>query len=79
MSSSTTDTIQAQLFARSDLPPLEPGKQVYDKSLTKDISALKEHPFVVSALHLANDDIHHAHLIAQDHEGVRRSDATGVI
>ena len=24
------------------------------------------------ALHLANDDIHHAHLIAQDSEGVRR-------
>ncbi|KAK1921062.1 hypothetical protein DB88DRAFT_121391 [Papiliotrema laurentii] len=65
---SSTDSIQATLFARP-LPPLEPGKTVYDRDLVKQISALKEHRFVIAALHLANDDIHHAHLIAQDSEG----------
>lgn len=75
MSASPTDTIQSKLFSRSEIPLLEPGKTVYDKSLTQQISALEEHPFVVSALHLVNDDIHHAHLIAQDHEGVCDSPA----
>lgn len=86
--SASIDTIQQTLFARP-LPPLEPGTKVYDKSLTSQIKALKEHRFVIAcehgsnliyrddppailtpALHLANDDIHNAHLIAQDSEGV---------
>ncbi|KAI9634385.1 uncharacterized protein MKK02DRAFT_37916 [Dioszegia hungarica] len=72
MTGSDTDAIVKQLFDRP-LPPLEPGTTVYDKSLVDRIAKLPEHMFVVASLHLANDDIHRAHLIAQDNEG----DATG--
>ncbi|WVW85200.1 hypothetical protein I302_107238 [Kwoniella bestiolae CBS 10118] len=64
----TTDEIASHLFARSP-PPLEPGTRVYAPELTKPIAGLKEHMYVIAALHLANDDIHHCHLIAQDNEG----------
>ncbi|KAK8845639.1 hypothetical protein IAR55_006355 [Kwoniella newhampshirensis] len=66
---SSTDEIVSQLFSRPSLPPLEPGTNVYAPELTPKIAKLREHKFVVAALHLANDDIHHAHLIAQDNEG----------
>ncbi|OCF57840.1 hypothetical protein L486_05305 [Kwoniella mangroviensis CBS 10435] len=65
----TTDEIVSQLFSRSTPPPLEPGTKVYAPELTKSIAGLKEHMYVIAALHLANDDIHHCHLIAQDNEG----------
>ncbi|WVQ79571.1 hypothetical protein IAT38_001670 [Cryptococcus sp. DSM 104549] len=68
MSPTTTDEIVAHLFARP-LPPLEPGTKVYDSSLMKTIAGLNEHKYVIAALHLANDDINHCHLIAQDNEG----------
>ncbi|OCF35851.1 hypothetical protein I316_02344 [Kwoniella heveanensis BCC8398] len=69
-SSKTTDEIVSHLFdASRPLPPLEPGKKVYAPELTKTIGGLKEHEYVIAALHLANDDIHHCHLIAQDNEG----------
>jgi hypothetical protein len=44
----STDQIVQTLFARSELPPLEPGTKVYDQSLTKDISGLKEDKFVIA-------------------------------
>ncbi|WVF67726.1 hypothetical protein IAT40_002485 [Kwoniella sp. CBS 6097] len=73
MSSSTaktTDEIVSHLFDRGrPLPPLEPGEKVYAPELTKTIAGLDEHMYVIAALHLANDDIHHCHLIAQDNEG----------
>ncbi|WWC90312.1 uncharacterized protein L201_005245 [Kwoniella dendrophila CBS 6074] len=65
----TTDEVVSKIFARSTLPPLEPGTKVYAPELTKTIADLKEHEYVIAAIHLANDDIHHCHLIAQDHEG----------
>ncbi|TYJ57242.1 hypothetical protein B9479_001974 [Cryptococcus floricola] len=65
MAPTTTDEIVTHLFARP-LPPLEPGTQIYDTSIISSISALDEHRFVKAALHLANDDINHCHLIAQD-------------
>jgi hypothetical protein len=45
----TTDQIVSKLFdpARS-LPPLEPGKTVYDKSLVQEIADLKENKFVIA-------------------------------
>ncbi|RSH85748.1 hypothetical protein EHS25_003889 [Saitozyma podzolica] len=67
--SSTTDSVATQLFARDPIPPLEPGKKVYDPKLTKTIASLDEHEYVKAALHLANDDIHNCHEIAQAHEG----------
>ncbi|WVQ72672.1 hypothetical protein IAR50_002231 [Cryptococcus sp. DSM 104548] len=73
MAPTTTDEIAAHLFARP-LPPLEPGTQIYDTSLVGSISALDEHRFVKAALHLANDDINHCHLIAQDSEGDSNAD-----
>ncbi|RXK35704.1 hypothetical protein M231_07032 [Tremella mesenterica] len=65
---STTDEIVHVLFNRG-LPPLEPGDKVWNDGLTGKIKGLKEHRFVVAALHLANDDIHNCHLISQDNEG----------
>ena len=47
MTRSTDQVVQA-LFARSELPPLEPGTKVYDQSLTKDIKGLKEDKFVIA-------------------------------
>jgi len=47
MTRSTNQIVQA-LFARSELPPLEPGSKVYDQSLTKDIKSLKEDKFVIA-------------------------------
>jgi hypothetical protein len=44
----STDQIVHVLFARSELPPLEPGTKVYDQSLTKDIKSLKEDKFVIA-------------------------------
>jgi hypothetical protein len=44
----TTDQIVEILFARTELPPLEPGKKVYDQSLTKDIKGLKDDKFVIA-------------------------------
>lgn len=44
----STDQIVEKLFARSRLPPLEPGTNVYDPSLTSDIKRLKEDKFVVA-------------------------------
>jgi hypothetical protein len=44
----STDQIVQALFARSELPPLEPGSQVYDQSLTKDIKSLKEDKFIIA-------------------------------
>jgi hypothetical protein len=44
----STDQIVQALFARSELPPLEPGTKVYDQSLTKDIKSLKEDKFVIA-------------------------------
>ncbi|ORX38196.1 hypothetical protein BD324DRAFT_619926 [Kockovaella imperatae] len=66
---SQTDEIQDQLFARDPIPPLEPGKKAFDPSLARPISKLNEHKYVIAALHLANDDIHHCHEIAQANEG----------
>jgi hypothetical protein len=42
------DQIVQALFARSELPPLEPGTKVYDQSLTKYIKSLKEDKFVIA-------------------------------
>ncbi|KAL7422576.1 hypothetical protein Q5752_003224 [Cryptotrichosporon argae] len=67
---SATGEIVARLFSPDrPPPPLEPGTAVWEPALVRPISGLREHRFVVAALHLANDDIHHAHLIAQDDEG----------
>jgi hypothetical protein len=44
----STDQIVQALFARSELPPLEPGSNVYDQSLTKDIKSLKQDKFVIA-------------------------------
>jgi len=44
----TTDQIVQVLFARTELPPLEPGKKVYDQSLTNDIRGLKDDKFVIA-------------------------------
>jgi hypothetical protein len=44
----TIDQIVEVLFARTELPPLEPGKKVYDQSLTKDIKGLKDDKFVIA-------------------------------
>jgi hypothetical protein len=44
----STDQIVQTLFARSELPPLEPGTRVYDQSMTKDIKSLKEDKFVIA-------------------------------
>jgi hypothetical protein len=44
----SADQIVHALFARSELPPLEPGTKVYDQSLTKDIKSLKEDKFVIA-------------------------------
>jgi hypothetical protein len=44
----STDQIVQTLFARSELPPLEPGTKVYDPSLTKDIKSLMEDKFVIA-------------------------------
>jgi len=68
MAISNVDAIQSRLFERP-APPLEPGKNIYDPSLTPQIKSLKEHRYVVAALHLANDDINNCHLIAQGDEG----------
>jgi hypothetical protein len=43
---SSTDSIQATLFARP-LPPLEPGKTVYDRDLVKQISAQMRMVYIV--------------------------------
>lgn len=45
---SSTDAIQSKLFARTDLPPLEPGTKVYDEGLVKEIAGLKEHKLVIA-------------------------------
>ncbi|WWD22591.1 hypothetical protein CI109_107084 [Kwoniella shandongensis] len=70
----STDEIVTRLFSRPTPPPLEPGTKVYAPELTPAIAKLKEHKFVIAALHLANDDIHHCHLIAQDNEGDSTAD-----
>jgi hypothetical protein len=44
--SSTTDSVATQLFARDPIPPLEPGKKMYDPKLTKTIASLDEHEYV---------------------------------
>jgi hypothetical protein len=44
----STDAIQSKLFARTDLPPLEPGTKVYDEGLVKEIAGLKEHKLVIA-------------------------------
>ncbi|WVR09289.1 hypothetical protein IAU60_006354 [Kwoniella sp. DSM 27419] len=64
----TTDQIISHIFDRPP-PPLEPGTKVYAPELTQDIKGLKEHQYVIAAIHLANDDIEGCHLIAQDNEG----------
>ena len=45
------DTIQQRLFARTPLPPLEPGKRVYDKDLVREIELLKAHKSVIAGEH----------------------------
>jgi hypothetical protein len=42
------DQIADTLLARKELPPLEPGKTVYDKSLTSEIKGLREDKFVIA-------------------------------
>jgi hypothetical protein len=44
----STDAIQSKLFARTDLPPLEPGTKVYDEGLVKEIAGLEEHKLVIA-------------------------------
>jgi len=44
----STDQIVQALFARSELPPLEPGTKVYDRSLANDIKDLNEGKFVIA-------------------------------
>jgi hypothetical protein len=43
-----TDQIISQLLDRPDLPPLEPGKKVYNEVLRNGIKGLNEHPFVIA-------------------------------
>ncbi|ORY32166.1 hypothetical protein BCR39DRAFT_524435 [Naematelia encephala] len=64
----TIDSVQSKLFARP-LPPLEPGKTVWDPALTSQISDLKAHQFVKAALHLANDDIKRCHDVTEKNQG----------
>ena len=42
----STDSILSRLLARSDPPPLEPGKAVFAPELTEQIASLKEHDYV---------------------------------
>ncbi|KZO92626.1 hypothetical protein CALVIDRAFT_567295 [Calocera viscosa TUFC12733] len=67
--SSLPGAVQA-LFTRSPPPSLRPSK-AYDPALTPVISSLSDQypPSVISGLHLLNDDIENAHVIAQAHEG----------
>ncbi|KAL0487881.1 MiaA [Acrasis kona] len=50
-------------------PILAPGDKVFDESLVDRIESLPQSKNVRAGLHLLNDDIHHAHLLAQSIEG----------
>ncbi|KZT56179.1 hypothetical protein CALCODRAFT_497755 [Calocera cornea HHB12733] len=67
---SSLPTAVQSLFLRSPAPSLRPSKP-YDTSLTPVISSLSSQypPSVISGLHLLNDDIENAHVVAQAHEG----------
>jgi hypothetical protein len=53
-SNSETDAIMTALFAREDLPPLEPGTHVYSAELRDRIRGLqgREHKFVLAGASL---------------------------
>ncbi len=58
----------ASILLARPTPPLKPS-EIYDRSLTSRIEALNDSIPVRSALHLLNDDIDHAHTLAQSDDG----------
>ena len=58
----STDAIQSKLFARTDLPPLEPGTKVYDEGMVKEIAGLKEHKLVIAGGSPWHSHSHPSHL-----------------
>lgn len=44
----TVDQLQEEILARTDLPPLEPGKKVWKPDLTKDIKTCGAHKYTIA-------------------------------
>jgi hypothetical protein len=73
------DPLLSELFERSPLPPLEPGKTVYSTSLQTRIKSLQTAPVVKAALNLANDDIKGCHDIVEKMQGESTADCLHAI
>lgn len=73
------DPLLSELFQRSPLPPLEPGKTVYSTSLQTRIKSLQTTPVVKAALNLANDDIKGCHDIVEKMQGESTADCLHAI
>lgn len=46
--SSATEAVLAELYARPDIPPLEPGDKVYSAELRERIKGLREHRYTIA-------------------------------
>lgn len=78
-SNAQIDPLLNELFERSPLPPLEPGKTVYSTSLQTRIKSLQTAPVVKAALNLANDDIKGCHDIVEKMQGESTADCLHAI
>lgn len=46
----TVDQLQEEILARTELPPLEPGKKVWNEGLTKDIKECGAHKYTIAGM-----------------------------